>query len=260
MFAELAILREMQELDQRIAELTREISELPKHIALIESRLESHRRRLEADKAALAANLKERKSLDDDVKQHEQKVSRLRDQMMEVKTNEQYRAFQHEIDFEQQAIRKIEDQILERMGEAETLDQNVKVAENELKKEAADVEREKKAVQQRTDADRAELAATQQRRNSSSVAVASKTLAAYERLRRTRGGIAIAEVRDGRCLVCNVILRLSYLQQLRTSQEALVCEACGRILYYDPDAPAEESPKATAECPPETAEPLPSAS
>ena len=143
MHQDLGLVRELQDLDRRITELTREINYLPKHIAEIESRLDSHRRKLEADRAALAANQKERKGLEDDIKISEQKTSKLRDQMSEAKTNEQYRAFQHEIEFGQSEVRKIEDRILDRMSEAEALEKNVKAAEAALKQEAAEVEAEK---------------------------------------------------------------------------------------------------------------------
>ena len=116
-----SILR-VQSLDLRIAELEKEIATLPKQIAEIERALDTHNRRLEADKAALSGNQKDRKRLEEDIKVQEQKVSKLRDQMMQAKTNDQYRAFQHEIDFCQQEIRKSEDKILDLMGEAESLE------------------------------------------------------------------------------------------------------------------------------------------
>ena len=82
----------LQELDHRVAELTREISSLPKHIAEIEKKLESHQRKLEADRAALTANQKDRKRLEGEIQVQEQKISKLKEQMLGAKTNEQYRA------------------------------------------------------------------------------------------------------------------------------------------------------------------------
>src|SRR6266403_1863462 len=108
---------QLQSLDQQITALDKEVAALPKHIAVIEKTLESHLRKLEADKAALAANQKERKLKEGEIQTHEQKISKLKDQMLIVKTNEQYRALQNEIDFIQKEIRKAEDRILELMGE-----------------------------------------------------------------------------------------------------------------------------------------------
>ena len=89
----------LQEVDNQAAELTREVAAFPKHIALIETKLAGSIRRLEMDKAALQANSKERKRLEGEAQIQNQKISKLRDQMLSAKNNEQYRAFQHEIEF-----------------------------------------------------------------------------------------------------------------------------------------------------------------
>ena len=94
----------LQSLDSRIAELDKEIAALPKHVAEIEKALERHQRRLDADRAALAANQKERKKLEGEIQVHDQKVSKLRDQTLQAKTNEQYRAFQVEIEYCQSCL------------------------------------------------------------------------------------------------------------------------------------------------------------
>src|SRR6476661_6901192 len=97
---ELKLVVRLQDLDNRLAELAREIAALPKHVAEIEKKLVSHERKLDADRSALAANQKERKKCDSDIQIQDQKVSKLKDQMIGAKiTNEQYRAFQNEIEF-----------------------------------------------------------------------------------------------------------------------------------------------------------------
>src|SRR4051794_17449259 len=157
MLSDLSLVIRLQDVDLRIGQLTREISALPKHIAEIEKKLESHQRRLEADRAALAANQKERKKLEGDIQVQDQKISKLKGQMLDAKTNDQYRAFQHEIEFCEKEIRKCEDRILDLMGESERLDANVKTAEVALKKEKEQVDAEKVIAQQRTAADKKEL-------------------------------------------------------------------------------------------------------
>src|SRR5258708_12817916 len=133
----------LQEVEIRLTELAKEIASLPKHIAEIEKKLESHERKLEADRAALTANQKDRKRLEGDIQVQQQKISKLKDQMLEAKTNEQYRAFQHEIEFCEKEIRGAEDRILELMGESEPLERNVKIAEGALKQEKAQVHAQK---------------------------------------------------------------------------------------------------------------------
>src|SRR3984957_1661964 len=100
---------QLQSLDQKIAALEKEVAALPKHVAAIEKTLESHVRKLEADRAALTANQKDRKKFETDIQAHQQKLSKLRDQMLQAKNNEQYRAFQHEIDYIEKEVRQAED-------------------------------------------------------------------------------------------------------------------------------------------------------
>jgi len=56
-------------------------------------------------------------------------------------------------------------------------------------------------------------------------------LAAYERL-RSRYKRAIVPVKDDNCLGCFMKLPTSITAQGRTDKEVLVCENCGRILYW----------------------------
>src|SRR6202790_551663 len=119
MTADVELVSRLQTLDLKITELQREVAALPKHTAQIEKTLDGHVRRLEAHRAALSDNQKERKRLEDDAKVEAQKVSKLRDQMLGPKTNEQYRAFQNELEYSEKEIRKFEDRILDLMGETE---------------------------------------------------------------------------------------------------------------------------------------------
>ncbi len=224
----------LQILDDRSAVLAREIAALPKHIAEIEKKLEAGQRRLEHDRAALAANQKDRKRLEGEIQGAEQKISKLKTQMMDAKTNDQYRAFQHEIDFAGQDIRKHEDRILELMGESEPLDKNVKAAETALAAEKKSVEAEKAASRERTAADQKEIDALAAERKTILAMMTPKVAGEYERIRKGRAGVAIAEVVQGRCSKCNIQLRPAFLQELKRGESIMVCESCKRMLYWNP--------------------------
>ena len=235
----------LQSLDLKISELQREIATLPKHIAQIEKTLDSHLRRLEADRAALTGNQKERKQLEDDAKVEGQKISKLKDQMLGAKTNEQYRAFQHEITFCEQAIRKCEDRILDLMSEAEPLDVNVRKAEAALKEEKQHVEAEKARARERTAADQKQLEQLLSERKKLVTAVKPQTYSAYERIRKKWHGVAVAEASDGRCSACQIVMRPQFFQDLRHADRVMFCESCGRILYYNPPVSFEHDLAAT---------------
>jgi predicted nucleic acid-binding Zn-ribbon protein len=240
MTADMEQVTRLQSLDLKIRELEREIATLPKHIAQIEKALDSHLRRLEADRAALAANQKERKQLDDDIKVENQKLSKLKDQMLGAKTNEQYRAFQNEIGFCEQAIRKAEDRILDLMAEGEPLDANVKQAESALKEEKQQVEGEKTRARERTAIDQKELDQCKTERKGLVGGLKPQVYSAYERIRKKWHGSAVAEATDGRCSACQIMLRPQFFQDLRNTDQLMFCESCGRILFYNPPVSFEQ--------------------
>jgi predicted nucleic acid-binding Zn-ribbon protein len=234
MTPDLQAVLKLQTLDNRAAALQKEIESLPKQVAEIERKLEAHSRKLEVDRNVLAANLKERKSKEDDIKVQEQKMAKLRDQMLQAKTNDQYRAFQNEITYCETEIRKSEDRILELMGDAEPLEKNVKAAEIALKEEKTKVDAEKDRALKRTAEDKAFLKEALDERTGVAATLPPPILTHYERIRKRWHGIVIADATDGRCSACQMKLRPQYFQELRRSDKLYFCESCGRIVYYNP--------------------------
>ena len=224
MLPDIASAVRLQELDIRLTELSKEIASLPKHIAEIEKKLESHQRKLDADRAALSANQKDRKKFEGDIQMQEQKISKLKDQMLQAKTNDQYKAFQHEIEFCETEIRRAEDRILDLMAESEALDKNVKAAEAALKAEKAQVEAEKQQARERTEADQKAVDELKPRRKSIVASMTPGVYRNYERI-RSRRGVAVAEVIDGRCSVCHIAVRPQYLQDLKRGEQVQFARA-----------------------------------
>jgi uncharacterized protein len=235
MQADLKQVSGLQALDRRIAELRKEITELPKQMAVIEKQLEGHVRQLEVAKATLTSHQKERKQKDIDIQTFEQKITKLKDQMQLAKNNEQFRAFQHEIDYAQGEIRKCEDRILSLMEESEPLERNVKAAEAALTEEKKSVEARKADARKRTTEDQKELEQRAAERVELVKALPPKLVASYERLRkRYPSGPALTEVTEGRCTACQITLRPQVFQDLKQGEELMFCESCGRILFYNP--------------------------
>jgi len=53
----------------------------------------------------------------------------------------------------------------------------------------------------------------------------------YNKLRKSKRGIAIASVKDGGCSACGATLTLSVQQQARSAAKIAYCPSCQRILY-----------------------------
>jgi len=235
MIAEVQQALRVQDLDLRIQQLTGQIAELPKQIRALEKQLEAHQHELALQRAKLAANRQEHKQLELDVTAHQQKISKLRDQMLLAKTNEQYRAFQHEIEFCENRIREAEDRILELMSAAEELEVQVQQAEAALAKEQLEVEARKSAARRQTDANRQALAEAEQQRVATFAALPKTVQMQYARLKKKYPhSLVVVEVVEGVCQGCRLHLRPQLFQDLRNAREIMTCEHCGRIIYYHP--------------------------
>ncbi|MGD1103593.1 MAG: C4-type zinc ribbon domain-containing protein [Terriglobia bacterium] len=241
MHPDLKAVVEVQQLDQRVAELTVQIDSLPTQIQTLQSQLDDFIHTHEERKKRLAANLKERKDLEGDSKVIQEKITKHKDQLYQVKTNEQYRAMLKEIEGEEGNNRKIEDQILEKMIEAEDIQKHVQEAAARLEGEKARVAAEIKRLQDERQKELDERGRLQARRKEVAAALSGSVLALYERIRSYRPGAAVVEVRDGLCTACNVRLRPQVYNEVRTGEAVLTCENCSRILYYLEPPAAEQA-------------------
>src|SRR5437660_1807486 len=149
MLPDIADLLHLHEADRDIRRLNEEVEELPKRVAAIEAKLAGTKAELDAAKAAVKADEASRRKYETAIQDLQGKISKYRDQSLDVKTNEQYKALLHEIQFAEQEIRGNEDKILELMLNAEAREKQVKAAEVELKAEAAEIEKEKADARQR---------------------------------------------------------------------------------------------------------------
>ncbi|MEZ5398600.1 MAG: C4-type zinc ribbon domain-containing protein [Bryobacteraceae bacterium] len=249
MQSDLDTIARVQTLDLRAAELRTEIAELPKQIARIEKQLEAHNRSLEASKAMLAANQKDRRACEGEIQVQQQKISKLREQMMSAKTNEQYRAFQHEIEFCEGAVRTQEDRIIELMDQVEKLESAVKADEAALAVERTGVEKQQNEARERTAADRAALDQTQAERKDMLASVNPAVAAAYERALKRFKVVAVADASNGRCSACHLELRPQFFLELRRRDKLMLCENCSRILHYNPPVAVDEHGPAAASTP-----------
>ena len=198
---------EVQQLDQQVAELTVLIDSLPTQIQTLQAQLDNFIHAHEERKKRLTANLKERKELEGEVKVIQEKITKHKDQLYQVKTNEQYKAMLKEIEGEEGEIRKIEDQILEKMIESEEIQKHVQEAAARLEGEKARVAAEIKRLEDERQKDIDERQGLETQRKELAASLSESVLALYERIRTYRASPAVAEVRDGLCTACNVRLR-----------------------------------------------------
>jgi predicted nucleic acid-binding Zn-ribbon protein len=258
MLPEIQRLVELQAADLRLAELRAKLGALPQQLAAIEKRVADARQQISSAKDALTASLKARKTYEMDVDSWREKARKYREQSFEVKTNEAYKALQHEIEHAEKEMAQAEDRLLERMVAGEEFERQLKAAERAL----AEVERTAEAERQKLNAEQSDLRRDVEGREAERQqivpAVPETLLRSYENIARRRHGVALAEVRDGSCAMCGMLITPHVVQELRRADctELFQCETCTRILYYiERPAAAAAAPAAVpGDVPPQAAE------
>jgi uncharacterized protein len=234
MHPDLKKLIELQALDLRWAELRARLETFEGRLAEVEATLARARDALAKAKGGVIGAAKERKKYELDVEQWKERARKYKDQIYEVKTNEAYKALQHEISTAEAEVSQAEDRLLEQMVASEEFDGQVKEATRAL----AEAERTASAERQKLEAERsgleqeeAELAAQQKQL---AAGISEDLLDHYRRIARRHNGVALAPVRDETCTLCRVRVRPHVYQLLRQPecQEIFHCESCTRILYY----------------------------
>jgi hypothetical protein len=233
MLPDIEKLLELQEADKEIRRLQDEVAALPKRVAVIEQKLAGTKAQLEKARTAAKSDEANRKKFEANIKDLQGKISKYRDQSLDVKTNEQYKALLHEIQFAEQEVRLNEDRILEVMVNVDAREKEVKAAEAELKAETTEIEQEKEDARKVTAEDQKKLAEWNGKRDALRREISEDILRQYERVAKFRGS-GLAEVRDHKCMGCQVKLRPQTYNEVRNGEKVMVCESCSRVYYFNP--------------------------
>lgn len=238
MLADLERLIELQQVDLRLLELRQQIGLFPQRRREAEQQLAGARDVLAQLRARHTDSLKERKKLELDVQQLEEKIRKHREQLYEVKSNEAYRTLQHEIDEELGNKVRVEDHELEAMIAVEEAEKRIKQAEAELARVEQSVAATLRALEQEQAEKEKEAAALTAERDALRTGIEEDTLTVYDRIAHAHRGIALAEARDEVCQVCRIHIRPQTFAEVKRNDQIHYCESCHRILYYVPVPPS----------------------
>jgi hypothetical protein len=238
MNAELERLIALQRLDTAAHDAEQRLADEPARQGALEARIEAARQEVAAAKERLTASQQARREIEKEVALHQGRLSKFREQAMAVKTNQEYHAIQKEIGFAQGEIKTLEDQILERMLEADDLAAAVKRADATLASEQKQADVDRKAMTAEHGELEQSLARIRGERATIVAALNPSLLAIFEQVSRRRHGVALSEARDGVCTICHVRLRPQVFNNVLRNDQIIQCDHCNRILYSVP-APAQ---------------------
>jgi hypothetical protein len=222
----------LQDLELKIAGLQKQAFEIPGNNQNFEKELQRIRDEFQARVAHSKELSNHRRTLEGQVDLSRAKLSRLRDQLMSVKTNKEYTAMLHEIQIAEEQIRGEEDKILDFMEEMEAIEKSLKGAEQEMQRRTAELQESIRKSIESIPLLEAELAKLREEKVLMESRVGDELLARYRRLADARKGIALAEAKDELCSACHVRIRPQMYAELMRTELIHACDSCSRILFY----------------------------
>jgi predicted nucleic acid-binding Zn-ribbon protein len=230
---QLQTLIELQGFDAKIAGLESEAARLPRQIEAIQAALSEAKKSLETIKGKVDTTKKDLRTREKDLEVANVKRQKLEAKLYEVKTNKEYSAVLLEIEEAKQEKAKTEEDILNLMEMQERLGVEIKDAEQRFRTREEQARQDEAVVRKKLGAVEQELNLQRAERRSRAKDLPVGLLASYDRISKARGGVAVAAVTSAAvCGGCRVSIRPQAMQELRTTTGLILCESCGRYLYW----------------------------
>jgi len=245
-----------QELSLERSRLEKILQGFPEEIQKIDGDLQARTGAIESARANLEEARKKRRQHEGSLQDQEVKLRKYNEQLMQVRTNDEYKAMQNEIMAVKGTIGGIEETILLLMEEMDGLQKKIVDAEavHAGRKKEADAQRAN--VTRRQEAIAADAARVASEMETARTGIEDKSFALFQRIAGTRNGVAVARAVDERCNECKVRIRPQVFAEVRRNERIIQCDSCHRILYFLAAAPASPAPAPPAS--PEGAELSPS--
>jgi hypothetical protein len=223
----------LQDRDRRLLYLAKDLEKLPQDEARAQGKLAADNKAVQAANDALVECELQVKRIELDVGARKTTIQRLKVQQFETRKNDEYQALGNEVVRYEKEVDELETKELELMEKIDQLRAAHKEAEAKRAKTQSLVNEDLASIGQRAERikqDQAELTAE---RDQLAAAIPDSILPLYQRLMKTKDGLAVAPMHDGKCGGCHMKLIASTVVAVQTGKELARCEDCGRILYAD---------------------------
>ncbi len=223
---------ELQQLDMEIRQLSLFLEGIPPQIEIIDKKIAESSLIAAAAKEKMTGSQKKRRDLEAEIKDIKAQVGKYKRQLNEVKTNKEYTALLKEIEESEKNVDRLEEAFIAEMLLEDDIQKEIKEANLKLAETQEILSREKDAIFQKKKEAEERLQGLGQRRAGLQPAIPAAQVDLYLSISRKKGGIALSPVRDEFCDLCHVRIRPQVLNDLRSTAKLILCENCGRILFF----------------------------
>jgi len=226
---------QLQKLDNNIHEVSLFLESIPTRISSIDDKIKESEQIVEIAKNELEQNQKNRRDLESDVQSMKDRLAKYKSQLNTVRTNLEYRSLLKEIDAGQKKIDSLEEDIISEMMAADELDEKIREAEQESAKTGETLSKKKDEINRSKDDQDKDMVKLHRQKEDLLPLISSDSINLYSKLAKNLEGVAMSPVKGEFCSMCFMRIRPQMLNEIKARSETILCENCGRILYYEPE-------------------------
>ncbi len=235
----------MAKIIENLIELQAKDNELDSFAARVEAipaETEDIKNRVEALSTGLTEKENEYKSkavaqqgIENDVRQLNEEIKKSQSELYAVKTNDMYTTILEGIKDKKNKVSDAETSLLKLMDDIEAARKILDEEKGKVSKQIAEMDSRSRELSAEKDnlseeITRKKVVRGESVENMRSDKDMAKALERYERIRKSKGGVAIVRVGDGNvCGGCNMSLTKQQIIEV-SSADLVLCENCGRIL------------------------------
>ncbi len=233
---QIALLIDLQKIDQEIRTLNTKKQTLPDKAKELDLGFQDRKEKAEDERKGLEGLNKLHKEKESELKQGQEKLRKAKERLLEVKTNKEYQAMLTEIDTIEKSNGRIEEEILILYDRIDEKKGFVKSHEKDFEQYRSGYEAERKKIDEELASIDGELETQKKKFEALVPALKPDLLRRYEMIKGRRNGIAVVSARNAICSGCNMNIPPQLYNELQRSEELICCPNCNRIIYWDESA------------------------
>ena len=231
MLPEIEQLLIIQDRDQKITTLNSDIERLPLEEQQAKQRLKSVIESVNSAESEIKGNEVEISKIELDIDTRKDSITKLKNQQLETKKNEEFAAMEHSITNYQDEISKLEDSQLELMEKGEELNNSLEEANDIHAKEQKVVDAELAIIKERKIQFSKKIEELKSDREKIASSIDNDLLDQYNRIFKSKKGVAVSKLVNDICSGCHMKVTPTTAGMVRAEKVVSTCDQCGRILY-----------------------------
>lgn len=224
---------ELQDIDTQLMELEDILGDLPKKVDELILEEKQVIKNIEDGKQRIKEIKLDLNKIELRVKEDNQKIDHLKDQLFKVTTNKQYDALMQEIDHLKEQLDKDETVDIELMEEKDTLEEEIMNQEKNVELVSKDLSERRESLGKMLKETAEQKNQLENDRNKLVESIEEPFLKRYNVVRQARRGTAVVPVLGASCSGCGAVVPPQKIAEIRADKTPNTCDECSRFLFIE---------------------------